>query len=409
MSQTSPNTLHYVDDVLHWGKDCNLSQWQEQAGEAPVFLYNLSGIKHRYQQMRVAWGCVSSSSKIFYAMKANSFPEILSLFKQLGSGIDVVSAGEIQRAVQCGFSGKDIIFSGVGKSKSEIEFAIDAELYQLNVESLPELHRVAEISLRKKKSIPIVLRMNPNVDVKTHPYIATGLSENKFGIEISLWPEIKSLLKLHPQLQLLGLSLHLGSQMLEFSGFAAALRWAKDFFLQMKREFPTVHRFDVGGGLGILYEKQDFPAEEKFLSDYVDVAQSELKDLLQDPSLEIQSEPGRWLVAHSGVLLTEIEYLKETPQKKFLIVNAGMHLLLRPALYQAYHRILPLHLNVGRPSKVYDVVGPICESSDFLAKNRQLPDCHAGEVLVIADVGAYGAAMSSNYNLQKKPFEICLK
>ncbi len=408
MSQTSLNSLHYVDDILYWGNRFDLSPYASKASEAPVFLYNLPGIKERYQQMRQAWDKVSPNSKIFYAMKANSHPEILKLFKASGSGIDVVSAGEIRRAIECGFSSKEIIFSGVGKSKSEIEFAIDQQIYQINVESLPELQRLAQISAKKKKSIPVVLRVNPNVDVKTHPYIATGLSENKFGLEISAWPEIREIFKSNSSLSLAGISLHLGSQMMDFSGLAQALRLAKDFFLQIKKEFPEIRRFDVGGGLGVIYERQDFSAEEKMLKDYVSVAQDELRDLLKDPKFEIQSEPGRWLVAHSGILLTEVQYVKETPYKKFLIVNAGMHLLLRPALYQSYHHILPMKLYEQRKNQRYDVVGPICESSDFLAKNRELTESFQDEVLCIADVGAYGAVMSSDYNLQTKPQEICI-
>ncbi len=407
MSETTTNTLHYRDQKLFWGPNVDLSQWSAQSRLAPVFIYNLNGIKERYQQMHSSWQQVHSNSKIYYAMKANSHPEILKLFKNLGSGMDVVSGGEIQRAISCGFTGNDIIFSGVGKSREEIKLAIEIGVRQINIESVPELTRISEAAKQLQKKVNIAIRVNPNIDIATHPYIATGLLENKFGLEFSSWPQIQEILQKNKFLNLVGLSLHLGSQMQEFSGFKEALQITKKFFLEIKKQFPGLQVFDVGGGLGIFYEKQDHETEKLLLNKYTNTVKEELSDFLADKNFEIQTEPGRWLVAHSGVMLTEIQYLKETSQKNFLIVNAGMNLLIRPSLYDAYHHIYPLVIN-GVHRQNYDVVGPICESADFFAKDRNLPICKEGDVLCIADVGAYGICMASEYNLQVKPIEICI-
>ncbi len=408
MTQTRTNTLHYVNQKLHWGGSHDLSAWSELAAKAPVFLYNLKEIESRYLQMKSAWDAVSSKNNIYYAMKANSHPEILKKFKDLKSGIDVVSAGEINRAMSCGFTGKDLVFSGVGKSREEIELAIKIPVYQINVESIPELLRIAEIANRLEKEIDVAIRVNPDIDIATHPYIATGLGENKFGLEFSVWPQLREILLKNPRLRLVGLSLHLGSQMLEFSGFQDALKLTKKFFKDLRKEFALLKRLDVGGGLGIFYEAHDFAEEEKILDKYVKTSQNELQDLLAEKDFEIQTEPGRWIVAHAGVMLTEIQYVKETAKKNFLVVNAGMTHLIRPALYEAYHQIFPLMENPQAQDKIYDVVGPICESSDFLAKNRKLKTCQQNDILCVADVGAYGVSMASDYNLQVKPIEICL-
>ena len=406
MGETTTNTLHYRDQKLFWGPDVDLSQWSTQSRSAPVFVYNLKGIKERYQKMHSSWQQVHLNSKIYYAMKANSHPEILRSFKNLGSGMDVVSGGEIQRAMTCGFTGNDIIFSGVGKSREEIKLAIEIGVRQINIESVPELVRISETAKQLQKKVNVAIRVNPNIDIATHPYIATGLLENKFGLEFSSWSEIREILQKNQLLNLVGLSLHLGSQMQDFSGFKEALQITKKFFLDIKKEFFNLQVFDVGGGLGIFYEKQDFATEETLLKEYTNTVKTELRDFLADKNFEIQTEPGRWLVAHSGILLTEVQYVKQTSQKSFLIVNAGMNHMIRPSLYEAYHHIYPLQLNGN--SEKYDVVGPICESADFFAKDRDLPICQAGDILCIADVGAYGVCMASEYNLQIKPIEICI-
>ena len=398
MSEISLEPLSYKNQCLHWTPgDFDLSKW---AGDDPVYLYNLGQMKNRLEFMKKSW----PEAEIFYAMKANSHPQVLRTLQKTGAGADVVSGGEIRRALENGFSPRQIVFSGVGKSAAEISFSVDLNLYQINVESVPELHRISQIAKQKNKKISVSLRINPNMSIDTHPYIATGLYENKFGIEISEWPGIKTLLKSNPLVELCGLSLHLGSQMLEFSGWQEALRKTKDFYLEMKKDFPTVERFDVGGGLGIFYDRQNLTGEEKLLQQYVEISRQELGSL----KARIQTEPGRWLVAHSCLIVARVEYVKKTAHKNFLIVNTGMHHLLRPALYEAFHQFKPLRQFSGRSEETYDIVGPICESADFLGKSRRLPEVREGEHLVLMDTGAYGFSMSSDYNLQTPVSEICL-
>lgn len=364
----------------------------------PCYIYDLAIIEDRFKKMQSKLRGV----QLFYAMKANSNLVILRLLKRLDAKIDVVSSGEIKRAFAAGFFPEDIVYSGVGKTVSDIEFALSQRIYQINVESLPELKRISEVAKRLQVKANISLRLNPNISIDTHPYIATGLHENKFGIELSSLSEIKLLLKNQIEwLELRGISLHLGSQMKEFSGFKEALQILKREYLNLKVDFPTMERFDFGGGLGIDYESLNLQAEEQYLQNYSQLIFAELGDL----NCELQSEPGRWIVARSGILLTQIQYVKKTPYRTFIIVDSGMNHLLRPALYQAHHNILTYRQDRIGKAELFDVVGPICESADFFAKDCQLNFCQQDEFLVIADVGAYGYSMANIYNLQDLPEE----
>ncbi len=389
----------YTGNELHFGLNPkSLSAWTKSY-QGPAYIYDLAIIADRYSKMKSALKGVD----LYYAMKANSNIEILKFLQKMGCKIDVVSLGEIERALQAGFAAKDIVFSGVGKTVKEISNAIDLSIHQINVESLAELVRICEIAKSKNKQVAIALRLNPNISIDTHPYIATGLHENKFGIELSVLEEIKKfLLQNRQHLSLKGISLHLGSQMLEFSGLREALQILKKVYLDLKLQYPELHRFDFGGGLGIHYESTDLKKEEFLLAEYAQVIHQELSPL----GAELQSEPGRWLVAHAGLLMTEIQYLKPTPYKNFIIVDSGMNHLLRPALYEAYHQIYSTRENSDKPVNSYDVVGPICESADFFGKSRSLHETQAGEFLVIADTGAYGFSMANTYNLQSLPQEI---
>lgn len=365
----------------------------------PIYVYDLDFIAQRFQAMATALKGV----RLFYAMKANSNPGVLQKLKNLGAGADVVSLGEIKRALECGFSPQDIVYSGVGKTKFEIEEALKLGIYQINVESLPELQRIGTLAREMGKVAQVALRLNPDVDIKTHPYIATGLKDNKFGMELSLIPALVSCLKSFAgSLELVGVSLHLGSQMLEFSGYAEALQRLKKVYLELQLEFPTLKKFDFGGGLGILYDRVDLSLEEALLQEYAKITHDTLGDL----NCELQSEPGRWLVAHAGALITQVQYIKETSAKKFVIVDAGMNHLIRPSLYEASHRIEPLIK--GSSVMVVDIVGPICESSDFFAKERSLTSVQEGDFIAILDCGAYGYSMASVYNLQELPLEVCI-
>lgn len=365
----------------------------------PIYVYDLDFLSQRYQSMSNALRNV----RLFYAIKANPNVEILKHLKKLGAGADVVSLGEIKRALEAGFSAQDIVYSGVGKTRHEISEALRLGISQINIESLPELERVGTLARSLGKKASVALRLNPDIDIKTHPYIATGLKDNKFGMELSLVPELKTCLKSYADvLDLVGVSLHLGSMMMEFSGYREALEKLKSVYRELQKDFATLKRFDFGGGLGIYYDRLDLELEESLLQDYAKITLETLGDL----SCELQSEPGRWLVGHCGVLISQVQYIKETSAKKFIIVDAGMNHLIRPSLYEADHLIFPL-VKKDQTMKA-DVVGPICESADFFAKDRTLMQVSEGEFIAVMDCGAYGFSMASIYNLQELPLEVCI-
>lgn len=391
--------MEYINNELHFGPEKkNLSPLVANYVR-PIYVYDLAFIKSRFKQMAEALAGV----RLYFAVKANPNPQVLQCLKSVGAGADVVSLGEIKRALESGFSPEDIVYSGVGKTKHEITEALQLGVLQINVESLPELQRIGDIAEKMGKKAQVALRLNPDVSIQTHPYIATGLRDNKFGMELSLIPELSACLsKYANSLELVGVSLHLGSQMLEFSGYQEALTKLKSVYINLKKDFPSLRRFDFGGGLGVVYEKQDLPLESRLLQEYASLTKSILSDL----NCELQSEPGRWLVAHAGVLLTQVQYIKKTSAKTFVIVDSGMNHLIRPSLYEAEHQILPL-VKTGK-AVTCDVVGPICESSDFFVKDYKLDQVQEGDFLVVTDSGAYGYSMASTYNLQELPLEICI-
>lgn len=394
--------LTYKNQILHFGLgQHDLSSWVATY-QGPIYFYDLQFVKIRAKQMRAAF----PKANIYYAMKANSNLEIMKALRAEGFGADIVSAGEMKVALAAGFQPSEIIYSGVGKTKAEIDLALSNEIKQINVESVPELLRIAARASALGKIANISLRLNPNVDIKTHPYIATGLHENKFGMEYSVIPEVVEILQKNLQhLRLAGISLHLGSQMLEFEGLAEALRKQKKVFLELQNQFSTCQNFDAGGGLGILYQERDLQKEESLLQKYAAVVQSELMDI----PCQLQLEPGRWVVGHAGALLSQVQYIKTTPYRNFVILDAGMVHLIRPALYQAYHSIEPLRLpDASVQKQKYDVVGPICESADFFAKDREMLPLQQDDFVLIMDAGAYGAVMSSDYNLQVEAKEVVL-
>jgi diaminopimelate decarboxylase len=373
----------------------------------PAFVYDLDLIEDRVLQMKSELKDV----KLFFAVKANPNLEILKLFLKLGLGADVVSFGEIKQAMAAGFKAKDIVYSGVGKTKFELNQAIDLDIYQINVESIPELIRIIELAKIKNKKVAVAFRLNPNISIETHPYIATGLRDNKFGIDLDAFPELVSLCSANRDvINVKGISLHLGSQMLDFAPLKDSLVKLKKYFLMLQQDFPECHCFDIGGGLGVYYKKQELIQEQNLLNQYAATIFSELDELKSKiTNFEIQSEPGRWLVAHGGVLVSQVQYVKKTPYKNFVVIDTGMNHLLRPSLYEAYHEILPWQAGSKSELVNYEIVGPICESSDFLAKNKNLPEIKQDDFIIIADCGAYGASMSSDYNLQPRAQEIILK
>lgn len=384
-------TLHGVDLSARLS-----SGWQE-----PVYVYSLPVIQERIDLYKKVFAGKFRAS-LHYAMKANAHPEILKLMKKNGLGADVVSGGELKKARAAGIEAKHILFSGVGKSVKELEFAVIEQIYQINVESVNELKRLSEVTQKLKQKISVGLRVNPAVDAKTHPYISTGFRNNKFGIDEAQIAEcLKTVKESGGRIELKALTCHIGSMLTEFSATREALRKIRKMYQEISAQGFPLERLDVGGGVGIHYQR---PAETdlEIFADYSKVLHEELDGF----GGEVMAEPGRFLVARAGLLLTQIQYVKTTPYKTFVICNSGMNHLIRPALYQAHHRVLPLLKRVGEMT--VDVVGPICESSDFFAQERVISRVEEGDWLAICDAGAYGASMLSLYNAFEPPKEMIL-
>jgi diaminopimelate decarboxylase len=373
--------------------------------ERPTYVYDLDDVEMRFRAYRDAFTGLNHT--IHYAMKANSHRKILSLLGSLGAGADTVSAGEIKLAVEAGIPASRIIFSGVAKTERELEYAIGLGIKQVNVESPAELKRIAKISARLGKTTDVAFRMNPDVDAKTHPYITTGFRENKFGMDESFLDELVETLKANASaVRLRGLTMHIGSLLFDLGALKQALEKVCAVHRSLSKLGFSLDRIDVGGGLGIRYETDDVTEELGMLATYGKMVRETLATELGDLSkIEVLAEPGRMIVGRAGLLVSQVQYIKRAPAKTFVIVDTGMHHLLRPALYGAKHRVLPL--KTSAPTRqTYDVVGPICESSDVLAKNVELSEIHEGDLVAFADAGAYGFAMSNTYNAHELPEEV---
>ncbi|MDF2953742.1 MAG: Diaminopimelate decarboxylase [Thermodesulfobacterium sp.] len=361
----------------------------------PVYIYSAKTIKRHFKVFRESFSKIDHL--ICYSVKANSNIAIISLLKQLGSGADIVSAGELKRVLKAGIDPKKIVFSGVGKTPEEIELALNADILMFNVESLEELETLGEVAKKLGKRAPFALRINPDVDPQTHPYISTGLKKSKFGIPEEFVIEAYKKAKENPYLQPVGIDAHIGSQITSISPFVDALSRLKKIWEELISLGFELKYLDIGGGLGIVYENEEPPLPQE----YADAIIKEGKDL----KATIILEPGRVIVGNAGILVTKVLYTKENILKKFVIVDAGMNDLIRPAFYQAYHKIIPVE-EKNLEYEVVDVVGPICESSDFFAKERKLPKVKRGDFLAIMSAGAYGFVMSSNYNSRPRPPEV---
>ena len=364
---------------------------------SPCYLYSKRGLSEAFHAFRRALG--SDGSLICYAVKANGNLAILAILAELGAGFDIVSQGELERVVAAGGDPARVVFSGVGKTEAEMRRALTLGIKCFNVESVPELIRLNVVAESLGVRAPVSLRVNPDVDARTHPYIATGLKENKFGLPITEAMTLYRQGASFPGLRFVGVDCHIGSQLTELRPFADALDRILPEVQALRYAGVTLEHIDVGGGLGIRYRDEQPPTVQA----YVDL----LKDRLAAHGLEdlgLVLEPGRALVAASGVLVTRVEYLKETADKRFAIVDAGMNDLIRPALYGAWQNMIPVK---KRPETglEYDVVGPVCESADVLGHKRKLA-IEAGDLLAICDAGAYGFAMSSQYNARPRPPEV---
>lgn len=386
--------FHYRDGELYV-EDVRLTALAKELG-TPLYVYSRAALQ-------TAWQAYASATKghdvlVCYGMKANSNLAILQQFARFGSGFDIVSGGELQRVIKAGGDPGKVVFSGVGKQVWEMELALKAGVKCFNVESIPELVRLSEVAVRLEKLAPVSLRVNPDVDAQTHPYISTGLKENKFGIAIETALDAYRLAKKLPGLKIVGVDCHIGSQITEVSPYLDALDKLLSLIEDLRSEGIELHHLDLGGGLGIRYDDET-PLAPSVLLDAVfeRLAQKKL-------SLELVLEPGRSLVGNAGVLLTEVQYLKHTQEKDFAIVDAGMNDLMRPALYEAWHGVLPL---VPRKTQTttYDVVGPVCESADWLARARALA-LEEGDLLAIESAGAYGFVMAGHYNTRPRPAEV---
>jgi len=382
------------DGVLHADRIA-LPVIAERVG-TPCYVYCASTIRERYERLDGAFRSVPH--QVHFAMKANSSLSVLRLLRELGAGVDIVSGGELARARAAGFSGNDIVFSGVGKTVLEIEQALDEQVLLINVESEAELLTVDAVAADRHVVAPIAIRVNPEVTVNTpHAYIKTGEKGQKFGIPRDDVERIAGLARTLRHVSVRGLGMHLGSQIANADPMREALPRLLDVVQRVLAQGHPLAFLDVGGGLAVPYHDDDPIAD---VDDYAALVTTAVRDT----GLRLLLEPGRFLVAEAGALLTRVLYRKHAAGKDFVVTDAGMSDLIRPALYMAYHRIEPV---VDTPGSItVDVVGPICESGDFFAKDRQIGDVHAGDLLAVRTAGAYGYSMSSNYNSRPRPAEV---
>ncbi len=401
MTHSIPSLTGFTEHHGEWfAEGVSLSALANQYG-TPLYVYSKHAICTAYRAYDVA--CIrangSRRARIHYAVKANSNLAVLDELKQLGAGFDLVSGGELARALHIGADPKSMVFAGVGKSADEIKFALSVGVKCINVESVPELHRINSIAKSLGLRAPVSLRVNPDVDAQTHPYISTGLKDNKFGIAYFEVLKTYREAALLPHIDIVGIDCHIGSQITNASPYLDALDKVLDLIEQLKREGIVIHHLDLGGGLGIDYGSDAPPDITEFTNTLLNRV-----DERGFAHLDIILEPGRSLVGNAGVLLTQVEYLKTGADKNFCIVNAAMNDLMRPALYDAYHAIVPIKASTGKAIS-YDVVGPVCESGDWLGKDRVLA-VKEGDVLAILSAGAYGFVMASNYNTRGRPAEV---
>jgi len=383
--------------VLH-AESVALPTIAEQFG-TPAYVYSRAALTAALKEFHDVLGAhpAGAGALVCYAVKANSNLAILNLFARLGAGFDIVSGGELQRVLAAGADPQKVVFSGVGKTAAEMKLALEAGIFCFNIESIPEIERLNEVAGQLGKKAPVSLRVNPNVDPKTHPYISTGLKEAKFGVAyddaLALYRRAAAL----PNIAVVGIDCHIGSQLLDPSPFAEALDRILALIDQLAAEGIQVHHIDLGGGLGIKYRADQVqPTVASYLIP--------LLDKLQGRGLKVVLEPGRRLVGNAGLLLTRVEFLKHGEAKDFAIIDAAMNDLMRPALYEAWHDIDPVVPRAGA-TRDYDVVGPVCETGDFLGQARPL-NIEPGDLLAVMSAGAYGMAMASNYNTRPRAVEV---
>jgi len=387
--------FHYENSEL-FCENVSISKIAKEAG-TPVYIYSKKFFRDRYSEFHEAFKSVNH--KIFFASKANFNLNVIKLFSDLGAGIDVNSAGELYRALKAGVHPKNILLTGVGKTEEEIILGIEKNVLLIKAESLQEIYLINEVARRFNKIADIAIRVNPDVDAKTHPYISTGLSENKFGIEsgtaIDIFKEADSL----SNINVCGIDMHIGSQITDVKPFIAATLKLAELTKKIIAEGINIQHFDIGGGIGVLYNDEK-PFSPKELAEA-------LIPILMSLNCDIFFEPGRFLTANGGILVAKVLYTKKNSNKNFIVTDTAMTELLRPSIYKAYHHIQPVKIN-SAGTFISDIVGPVCESGDFLAKEREIDIIDSNDLLAIMSVGAYGMVMSSNYNARRRPPEVII-
>lgn len=386
--------FQYKNEQLYV-EDLPVKQLAEEFG-TPLYIYSRATLERHWHAFDSALG--KHPHLICYAVKANSNIGILNVMAKLGSGFDIVSQGELERVLAAGGEASKVVFSGVAKSRAEIMRALEVGIRCFNVESVAELHHINQIAGEMGKVAPISLRVNPDVDAHTHPYISTGLKENKFGVSVDEAREVYKLAATLSHIKITGMDCHIGSQLTELQPFLDATDRLIRLMEQLKEDGITLKHLDLGGGLGVTYTDETPPHP----SDYATALLNKLKDY---EDLEIILEPGRAIAANAGILVAKVQYLKSNESRNFAITDTGMNDMIRPALYEAYMNIIEIDRTLGREKAIYDVVGPVCETSDFLGKQRELAIAE-GDYIAQRSAGAYGASMSSNYNSRPRTAEV---
>jgi diaminopimelate decarboxylase len=387
------NYFTYKDNRL-FAEDVATDQLAETLG-TPLYVYSARTLRRHFRVLSDAFK--GSDTLICFAMKALSNLSVLKLFGDMGAGFDIVSVGELMRCLRAGADPRKIVFSGVGKTDAELEAALKAGILMINVESRPELHRVSEVARRLGIQAPVSLRVNPDLDPRTHPHISTGHRDSKFGVPFAQVGEYYAEARTLPNLELAGLSTHIGSQITETGPFIEAAQKVAKIVSGLRADGIGLKYLDLGGGLGIPYQEEPPPPSEYAAA---------LLGPLRSIGLKFIIEPGRVLVGNAGLLLTRVLYVKETDVKRFVVVDGAMNDLIRPVLYEAFHEIRPVLRRGGAPTVTADVVGPVCESGDFFARERDLPQVQRGDLLAVMSAGAYGFVMASNYNSRPRAAEV---
>lgn len=387
------DNFEYHNGRLH-AEEVLLSRVADEFG-TPTYVYSRDALERAY--LDYAQALEGRDALVCYAVKANSNLAVLNVLARLGAGFDIVSAGELERVLRAGGDPAKVVFSGVGKQPAEIRRALDVGIFCFNIESDAELDRVNTVAAEMGVKAPVSFRVNPDVDAGTHPYISTGLKENKFGIGIDTAAEVYRRAAAMDNVEVVGMDCHIGSQLTEISPFLDALDRLLQLLDTLADEGIQIHHLDLGGGLGVCYTDEQPPAPQEYIAAVL--------EKLGERELKLIFEPGRSIAANAGVMLTRVEFLKQNGDKNFAIIDGAMNDLIRPSLYSAYQEIIPVELREEGETKVWDLVGPVCETGDFLGKDRQL-NLQPGDLLAVCSAGAYGFVMASNYNTRPRPAEV---